>query len=68
MRADTLLIVGSRDEPVITMNREAMAQMPVEIPKKLEIIPDATHLFPEEGALERVAELATAWFIEHLGR
>lgn len=68
VKAPTLLIVGSRDEPVITMNREAMARMPVETPKKLEIIPGATHLFPEEGALERVGQLAAAWFTEHLGR
>jgi putative phosphoribosyl transferase len=66
--APTLLIVGSHDEPVITMNREAMDRMPPGTSKKLEIIPGATHLFPEEGALERVAELAVAWFTEHLGR
>lgn len=68
VKAPTLLIVGSRDEPVITMNREAMVRMPAETPKTLEIIPGATHLFPEEGALERVSQLAAAWFTEHLGR
>jgi putative phosphoribosyl transferase len=64
VRAPTLLIAGQRDEPVIEMNREAMAQMRAEV--KLEIIPGATHLFEEPGALDVVAELAIGWFKRHL--
>jgi dienelactone hydrolase len=60
----TLLIVGGFDEPVIEMNRDAMKQMHGEV--KLEIVPGATHLFEEPGTLERVADLAGAWFTEHL--
>ena len=64
--APTLLIVGGEDEPVIGMNREAMAQMRAE--KELEVVPGATHLFEEPGALEKVAQLAAGWFGRHLGR
>jgi pimeloyl-ACP methyl ester carboxylesterase len=64
VRAPTLLIVGGDDETVIEMNQVAMAQMNCEV--KLEIVPHATHLFEEPGALERVAELAGDWFTEHL--
>ncbi len=64
VKAPTLLIVGGRDLPVIDMNREAFEQLQVE--KRLEIIPGATHLFEEPGALERVARLARAWFLGHL--
>jgi putative phosphoribosyl transferase len=60
----TLLIVGGFDPPVIEMNRDAMKQMRGEV--KLEIVPGATHLFEEPGTLERVAELAGAWFTRHL--
>jgi dienelactone hydrolase len=60
----TLLIVGGFDAPVIQMNRNAMKQMRAEV--KLEIVPGATHLFEEPGTLERVAELAGAWFLQHL--
>jgi putative phosphoribosyl transferase len=62
--APTLLIVGGRDTPVLQMNREAMARMPAEV--VLEIVPGATHLFEEAGALDRVAALAADWFIRHL--
>lgn len=62
--APTLLIVGGRDEPVIQMNEQAMAQMHAEV--RLEIVPGATHLFEEPGALERVAALAGQWFETHL--
>jgi dienelactone hydrolase len=62
--APTLLIVGGRDEPVIHMNEEAMAQMHGEV--VLEIVPGATHLFEEPGALDRVAQLAAQWFTTHL--
>jgi putative phosphoribosyl transferase len=64
VRAPTLLIVGENDAPVIEMNREAMGQMNVE--KELEIVPGATHLFEEPGALEEVARLAADWFVHHL--
>lgn len=56
----TLLIVGGNDVPVIAMNREALALLPGE--KQLVIIPGATHLFEEPGALEEVARLACQWF------
>lgn len=65
VRAATLLIVGGNDEVVIEMNRLAEAQLRCE--KKLVIIPGATHLFEEPGALERVAELAADWFVAHMG-
>jgi putative phosphoribosyl transferase len=64
VQAPTLLIVGGRDEPVIEMNREALARLCCE--KRLEIVPGATHLFEELGALEEVARLAGAWFARHL--
>ena len=64
VRAPTLLIVGGNDVPVIEMNREALEQLRVE--KELEIVPGATHLFEEPGALEQVACLASGWFVRHL--
>jgi dienelactone hydrolase len=63
--APTLLIVGGHDEPVIEMNRDAMAQMR-QAHVELEIVPGATHLFEEPGALERVAALASGWFSRYL--
>lgn len=64
VHAPTLLIVGGNDEPVIALNRQAYAQLAGE--KRLDIIPGATHLFEEPGALEQVARLATEWFLHHL--
>jgi putative phosphoribosyl transferase len=64
VRAPTLLIVGGDDIPVIEMNREAMGRMAAE--KELHIIPGATHLFEEPGALEEVAKLARRWFERYL--
>jgi dienelactone hydrolase len=64
VQAPTLLIVGGRDEPVIGMNREALARLRCE--KRLEIVPGATHLFEEPGALEEVARLAAGWLARHL--
>jgi dienelactone hydrolase len=64
--APTLLIVGSRDAVVLALNRKAFAELPGE--KKLEIVPGATHLFEEPGALETVAQLARNWFVLYLGR
>ena len=66
VRAPTLLIVGGADGLVIEMNREALAHL--DAPKQLEIISGATHLFEEPGALERVAQLAREWFMQHLSR
>ena len=60
VRVPTLLIVGGRDEPVLQLNAEARARMRGET--ALEIVPGATHLFEETGALEEVAALAAAWF------
>jgi len=60
VEAPTLLIVGGDDAPVIEMNREAYDQMRCE--RRLEIVPNASHLFEEPGTLERVAELARDWF------
>ncbi|HET9171262.1 MAG TPA: phosphoribosyltransferase family protein [Actinospica sp.] len=62
--APTLLVVGGRDETVIDLNRQAKAKLTCE--NRLEIVPGATHLFEERGALERVAELAADWFTTHL--
>src|SRR5919198_42560 len=64
VQAPTLLIVGGRDGPVIEMNRDALGQLRCE--KQLEIVPGATHLFEEPGALDEVARLAREWFARHL--
>jgi putative phosphoribosyl transferase len=62
--APTLLIVGGDDVPVIDMNEEALAQLTC--PKRLIIVPGATHLFEEPGALEQVAGHAGDWFERYL--
>ena len=64
VRAPTLLIVGGRDRVVLELNRSAAEQLSAE--HRLEIVPDATHLFEEPGALERVAALAADWFLRWL--
>ena len=64
VQAATLLIVGGDDEPVISMNRRALRSLGSP-EKKLVIVPGATHLFEEPGALEQVAQLASDWFREH---
>lgn len=64
VQAPTLLIVGGDDVDVIALNREAMARMAA--PVELEIIPGATHLFEEPGALDKVAALAEQWYARHL--
>ena len=64
MQTPTLLIVGGQDDIVIELNEQARNQMRCEV--KLEIIPGATHLFEEPGALEQVAKLASDWFIKHI--
>jgi len=65
VEAPTLLIVGGRDDGVIELNQKALSALRCE--KKLEIVPGATHLFPEPGALEKVARLASDWFVRTLG-
>ncbi len=60
----TLLIVGGDDVPVIAMNRAAAARLRAEV--RIEIVPGASHLFEEPGALERVSALAARWFEDHL--
>ena len=65
VKAPTLLIVGSRDIPVIPLNKDAFDKLRCE--KKLEIVPGASHLFEEPGTLEEVSRLASAWFTSHLG-
>jgi putative phosphoribosyl transferase len=62
--APTLLIVGGRDDVVIQLNEAAYAQLQCE--KALRIVPGATHLFEEPGALDEAARLATEWFQQHL--
>jgi putative phosphoribosyl transferase len=62
--APTLLIVGGADEVVLDLNRQAYAKLRCH--KALEIVPGATHLFEEPGALEQVTDLARQWFLRHL--
>lgn len=64
VQAPTLLIVGGNDFPVISLNRAALQQLRCE--KRLVIVPGATHLFEEPGALDEVARLAREWFERHL--
>jgi len=63
VRAPSLFIVGSRDDIVLELNRHALARMSCE--KELAIVPGATHLFEEPGALETVSTLAASWFTGH---
>ncbi len=63
VQAPTLLIVGGNDDIVIELNEQARDRMRCEV--KLEIVPGATHLFEEPGALEKVAKLASHWFLLH---
>ena len=62
--APTLLIVGELDYEVILLNRQAAASIPA--PTRIEIVPGATHLFEEPGALEQVSSLAKGWFATNL--
>jgi len=64
VKAPTLLVVGGADHEVIGLNRQAYRQLACD--RHLEIVPGATHLFEEAGALEEVARLASAWFDHHL--
>jgi dienelactone hydrolase len=65
VRAPTLLIVGGMDPAVVRLNQEAFAVLACE--KRLDVVPGATHLFEEPGALDEVARLAREWFERHLG-
>jgi pimeloyl-ACP methyl ester carboxylesterase len=66
VRQPTLLIVGERDKVVLELNRRALERLGGE--SRLEIVPGATHLFEEPGALEQVARLARDWFVTYLSR
>jgi len=65
VQAPILLIVGGNDDIVIELNEMARDQMRCEV--KLEIVPGATHLFEEPGALKKVAKLASDWFVRYIG-
>jgi putative phosphoribosyl transferase len=64
VRSPALLIVGGRDEVVIDLNRQALARLAA--PAQLVIVPGATHLFEEPGAMEQVVHLALDWFERHV--
>jgi dienelactone hydrolase len=64
VRAPTLLIVGSRDEVVLELNRQAYRRL--SCVKRLVVITGATHLFEEPGTLEEAGRWAAEWFVEHL--
>ena len=65
VQAPTLFIVGSEDQAVLELNRQAMARMNAEA--RLEVVEGASHLFHEPGALETVTSLAADWFTSHVG-
>lgn len=65
VEAPTLLIVGERDPAVLELNQEAAERM--HAPVTIETVAGATHLFEEEGALDRVGELTVDWFARHVG-
>jgi dienelactone hydrolase len=66
VRAPTLLIVGGEDTPTLDTNREALANFRVD--SSLEVVPNASHLFEEPGALDQVVQRASAWFSRHLSQ
>jgi putative phosphoribosyl transferase len=65
VRASVLLLVGGEDRLVIALNRQALQKLHCET-KQLVVVPGATHLFEEAGALEQVASAATDWFARYL--
>lgn len=65
VKAPTLLIVGAKDKVVIELNQSAMTNL-IGCAKQLDIVPGATHLFEEKGALAQVAQLAKSWFVTYL--
>ena len=64
VQAPTLLLVGGNDQEVLQLNQAALQRL--RCPKELIVIPNATHLFPEAGALEAVAQLARNWFVRYM--
>ena len=68
VEAPTLLIVGGNDQSVIDLNEQALVNMPPEGYKRLVVVPGASHLFEEAGALEESGRLARDWFQTHLDR
>jgi putative phosphoribosyl transferase len=64
IKSPVLLIVGGKDSELITLNE--LAYEKIKAPKRLDIIPNATHLFEEPTALEEVSELSAEWFVKHL--
>lgn len=64
LQTPTLLIVGSNDHEIVTINQKAFEVM--HCPKRLEVIPGASHLFEEAGAMEKVCVQAAAWFEQYL--
>ncbi len=66
VEASTLLIVGGNDDVVIDLNKQALENMSVDTQKRLIVVPGASHLFEEPGALEEAARLARDWFQVHL--
>jgi len=68
VEASTLLIVGGNDDVVVDLNRQALENMSADTEKKLIVVPGASHLFEEPGALEEAARLARDWFQVHLDR
>ena len=66
VKAPTLLIVGGKDVPVLALNQHVVEQMQTTV--QLKIVPHATHLFEEPGALEKVAQFASQWFEQYLRR
>ncbi len=66
VKAPTLLIVGENDEPVLQWNRDALERLGIE--KELVVVPRATHLFEEPGALEEAARHACRWFVRHVSQ
>jgi pimeloyl-ACP methyl ester carboxylesterase len=65
VQVPTLLVVGGEDREVLALNEQAMERMKTKV--RLEVVPGASHLFHEPGALESVAHLASDWFTTHLG-
>jgi dipeptidyl aminopeptidase/acylaminoacyl peptidase len=65
VRCPVLLIVGGEDHPVIELNERALDRLTVE--RRFSIVPGASHLFEQPGALEQVARLAVEWFERCLG-
>jgi pimeloyl-ACP methyl ester carboxylesterase len=65
VKAPTLLIIGGDDEPVIALNEEARERMTADV--QMVIVPGATHLFEEPGAMEEVSRRASQWFSRHFG-